>query len=460
MKTKVIFIAILTVFIMSCGLKVYFNTFYNAKKYYSQALHLRQQAALQGRDTTTVGFTELDSAIIRCGKIIQNNPTSAFIDDAVFIMGDAFLLKGEYQNAIRKFDELIRFYPNSPFYSKALVKIGIAYMLRGDYEEALTSFTLARFSDDKRSKEEASYFEIKTYVLSEDYSMALQRASEFKEEYTKSSFLLLVLLEEAEILFNQENWEDLMLLYSFMQDKIDESNLSVYYKTTLRFAQALKYLQRTDEAIEVLLDLRKNLTTGTQDAEAAIELALCYRTGDEIEKSLGLLNDIVQTYKNTSEAAKALYYSGEIYEEYYGDLTKAKEIYEQARLSNPDELTSMLAMNRSLSLDRIIEYSTALDTASGTNLSNLKFLLAELYLFELNDTLGALEAYELFIDQYPTSEYQAKALLVYSNILYETGEVFKAESLYRVVADRYPGTEYYYYSIQKLNYADSSYIEH
>ncbi len=440
----------------SCGYRAYFNTFYNAKRYYGTALKLRHEAALAGRDTLLVGIQELDSAIIKCGKIVKYYNSSPFVDDALFMMGDAFLLKGEYQIAIRKFQEISQYFPSSPFYTRSILKMGVAYTLKGEYEEALGYFIKAYMTGDARVAPEALYNEIRVYVLSGEYNVALSKISEFKAIYPKSPFYLRVLLEESEIYFENENWPELMSIQDQIHQVLDVKNFSLYYRTNFRFAQALRHLERHDEAIEVLQSLRSRIATGSNDAEVAIEIARCLREKGEYQSAISLCEEVVTVYGRTRESANALYCSAEIYEEDLFDLVKAKELYDQARMSNPDETTAAMAMKKSLSIDRVFLYESQLDTMAESGKDKILFLLAELYIFELKKTdMGEQKFLEIFAN-YPESEYYPKALLLYASILSEKGFYSQSDSVYRTVMELFPSTDYSQYAYQKLGYADTS----
>jgi len=451
---KVLYILIIML-TSSCGYRAYFNLYYNANKYYSTAVKLRKEAAIAGRDTTLVGLTELDSAIVRYAKVIQDHSSSPWIDDAIFMMGNAFLLKGEYQNAITKFEEITKFYTNSKFYSESLLKIGIAYLQRREYSKAIAFFTRAKNVNNKDIAEQALYYEIQTYVLSENYTMAQNKINEFKNIYYESKLFTLILLEEAEMNFKLENWNTLISLYEVISSRIDEQNFTIYYQTTLRFAQALEHLNQLDKSISVLTDLRKIMQTGTKEAEVAIELALCYRLNNDFEKAIQILEEVKKTYPNTKETAKALYYIAEIYEENYEDLQRAQEIYQEVRVSNPDELTAALAMKRVFSLTKIIEYQDALDTISFENEDKLRFLLAELYCFELKNYERADSQYQIIINNFQNSIYYPKSILSIANLLQIEGDSLKADSLYLAVMEQYPLTEYYEYAQNKLGIYNS-----
>ncbi|MBN1150809.1 tetratricopeptide repeat protein [candidate division WOR-3 bacterium] len=440
----------------SCGYRAYFNTYYNAKKYYNTALKMRREAALAGRDTLLVGIIELDSAIIRCGKIVKYYSSSPFVDDALFMMGNSFLLKGEYQLAIKKFEEIYQYYPASPFTPRAYLNSGVAYTLKGEYEIALGQFVKAYMTEDKGVMPEALFNEIKVYVLSEEYNIALSKIGEFKEKFTRSSFYILVLLEESEIYFQNEDWINLLDLQEEIHEVVDEKNFSLYLKTNLRFAQALRYLGRLDEAIDVLRALRAKMGPGTKDAEVAIEIAHCLREKNNFQEALSICDEIVKTYPRTTEAAKALYLAGEIYEENLSDFKKAKEFFDESRMSNPDDITAAMAMRRAASLDRIFIYESQVETMSFQGRDTIEFLLAELYTFELKNTVLGEQKLLQVIDNYSESEYYPKALLLYANILGDKGENVKADSIFRLVIELFPSTEYSQYAYNKLLYADTS----
>ena len=78
----------------------YFNTFYNARKYYREGLDLK--AANQ----PTPAKAKFEKAIEKSALVIQRWPRSRWADDALLLIGLSYYHQGYYDKAMRNFDQL------------------------------------------------------------------------------------------------------------------------------------------------------------------------------------------------------------------------------------------------------------------------------------------------------------------------------------------------------------------
>ena len=83
---KYLFIAGLFL-LSSCA---YYNTFFNAKKYFREANKL---PLVKGRSSSEAN-KKYNKAIKKCGIIITDYKNSKYVDDAVFMLGKIFYFKG------------------------------------------------------------------------------------------------------------------------------------------------------------------------------------------------------------------------------------------------------------------------------------------------------------------------------------------------------------------------------
>ena len=61
----------------------YFNTFYHAKKYYSDGERTQNQALASGHPSAaTMGAESYRKCIEKCKKVVTNHPNSKWVDDA------------------------------------------------------------------------------------------------------------------------------------------------------------------------------------------------------------------------------------------------------------------------------------------------------------------------------------------------------------------------------------------
>ena len=152
MKTLSIKIFILLL-LMSTGC-AYYNTFFNAKKYFKEAEEERikrlenlkkrgQNSSQQRRGLDKPSSSELkkyDQSIEKASKVLEIYPKSKYVDDALFLLGKCFYQKEDYSKAKRKFLELIANFPGSKFVSESQLWLGKTNIELNEYETAEQNF--------------------------------------------------------------------------------------------------------------------------------------------------------------------------------------------------------------------------------------------------------------------------------------------------------------------------------
>ena len=109
-RSYLLFIGLLVLSIFGCA---YFNTYYNAKRYYNKAYH--ETVRNRTGKPSSKEKTNYEKAIEKSLKLIQYYPKSKYVDDALFILGKSYFYTQEYHKARRKFLELKVNYPESKF---------------------------------------------------------------------------------------------------------------------------------------------------------------------------------------------------------------------------------------------------------------------------------------------------------------------------------------------------------
>lgn len=120
---KLFQILLLLVFLAGCAGPVkqswnnftaYYNTFYNAKSYFSEGVELNnRQAALINpyelievfRSPSEGGAEQFDEAIVRAASILRNHDESAFVVPSILMIGKSYYYKSEFFSALEKFRE-------------------------------------------------------------------------------------------------------------------------------------------------------------------------------------------------------------------------------------------------------------------------------------------------------------------------------------------------------------------
>lgn len=137
-------VPVLAVLVSGCA---YFNTFYNARQSYDEAL----ASVRQNPDNPSAGEEQdLRDAIEGAGKVLAFYPDSRWADDAQMLIADALLLLGSrstsgsgtssYEEAMRAYSSVMVMTDDGRMMDMATIGIGNAAMALGRYADAAASF--------------------------------------------------------------------------------------------------------------------------------------------------------------------------------------------------------------------------------------------------------------------------------------------------------------------------------
>ena len=76
----------------------YFNTFYNAERYFKEADLLRLEKSDKGIPLRAID--NYGKTIQKCKVVLSNYPESKYVNDAILLMAKAQFYRSEYDNAI------------------------------------------------------------------------------------------------------------------------------------------------------------------------------------------------------------------------------------------------------------------------------------------------------------------------------------------------------------------------
>src|SRR4030067_3177868 len=90
----------------------YFNLYYNTSDIFVEAenqIKEQKKDLFSTEELTLPGTvnTQLVKVIEKCSEILQFNSESAYVDEALLMLGKAFYYQKNHQKALRKFEELI-----------------------------------------------------------------------------------------------------------------------------------------------------------------------------------------------------------------------------------------------------------------------------------------------------------------------------------------------------------------
>ncbi len=400
----------------------YFNTFYNAREYYRQAMDgLGQPAGIEaGNALPATRREQFQRAIDKSLEVIDEFPGSRFINEALFIIGRSHFYRAEYGLAERYLKQVLA---ESPWWNRAPeVRVWLARTHAGMGLADLVEIDLAPLlSGQKVSR--AVLAEV--YALRGDLAVGADDVESAIEAFNQAARLatedgrrsghyyrLYELLSEAGRLEGALQAIDQYRRYAPSQKDRRQAVL-----TRIQLLQDMDRLKEAFNAVRAMLDLAEfaNVVPGLQLALAKIELGQ-----GNISAATDQLINILEEFATLPEASEAAYMLGEMQLTLAHDIEAAIDYYRQVKTATPyfqrangrlgvlEQLDELAAELRELEAgdstatadpgDEGLDPpgaesgAAALVTANTAGrMAAIHYRLGEIALFEMADTVRALE---------------------------------------------------------------------
>ncbi|MGC8894216.1 MAG: tetratricopeptide repeat protein [candidate division WOR-3 bacterium] len=401
----------------------YYNSFYNCQKNFGKAEGLYRK----GKSSEANQYYR--KAIEKGSRILKYYPRSAYVDDALFIIGVSHLRMDDVAKAQRKFEELLLYYPASPFAARTHLYLGKAYLESGRYRDALDQLSKA-VAKDPKLESEAMVFKAEALLGAGEPSEAVKVISEFMKKYPKSPHKKEAYLVGAKAAKGSGRYDDgaaflRELLSGFLTDS---------------------------ERVEVKILLGDIYYAAGDYSEAAaiygsVDLApgspliwpLLIKKGLAAE-GLGRTDEAISFYKSVTEGggyefrAEAYYRMGLIYEG-ADSFSLAQELYSEAGKLTQGNYP-ILARRR---LDALREWETLKDSSSVAK----RYRYAEVSYLYLKRYDEASAIFAEIAEKYPKTDYAPKSM--YALMHYQLrvrADTAAAREQYARLQEKYPKTLY------------------
>lgn len=385
----------------------YFNTFYSAKKNFSDA-EAQMQLQPDPEVRASAGAASLyDKAIQGATKILLEYEGSKWVDDAVLLIGRSHLGKGDYEAAQVKFAELGKTFPTSELRDEAVYWSGVAAERdrRRGAAIALYDSLLATFPKSKR-RDEALLRRSSLYLLAREPGRAeddLRMLSRRKGKMGYDAGLKL-----ADALFANKRFADARIEFERVAERAPTEKLRL--DARLRMGECDESLLDHVAAAETYLRLLRAARTDDGKAQARLRYATALGLSGRVDEGLRELANVIEDRPRTAWAAEAAFRSGYLHEVIRDDLTAAREAYESVPAHLSGSPFVLQATTRRDNLDRLASYRAAQgDSTAGDAAAEAVFQSAELYLFQLGKPDRALEEYQRIDREYPNSPLAPRA---------------------------------------------------
>lgn len=315
----------------------YFNTFFNARENYNDAYddYLTRTLANYGESIDSVYITaslsqesidKFNKAIEKASKVIQFHKSSAFMDQAVLLIGKSYYFLGDNIKAERKFSEFISKLSNSRYYDEAVLYYAKTQLRLNNVKDALDKIENLTKNSKNNSIKAQAYQSIAEYYLSlKDYESAI---ANFKKSIELSS--------------DEEFKAQMQFLIASVTAQTDTKKASVEYYKVLSFSpkyeieylakyNALKYEILSGNSASIMYNAEKLQVKykDVNDYVAQVEYlkGKYYAEKKDYKKAIKVYNNVMTDYPKTPSSSDASFEVGQYYENVKNDYLNAFRYY-------------------------------------------------------------------------------------------------------------------------------------
>jgi len=416
----------------------YYNTFYNAEKKYNEARRIHEKSGSDEPDRSA--NPRYDEAIKKASKVLTFHPKSKWVDDALLLIGKSFYYKGEYTKAERKFKELLVNFPESDFTQECRYYIGLCQYKMNSLSQAISTFNSIIKSEKKKGfKPKAAYILANIHFEEKEYDDAIEKYSRVINEYKNEELRGKAQFRVGECYFLKKDYQ--MAKDAFAQVKNVTKDRTELFESQFKMGECFYLLGETEEGMSIFLDLSREQKFFKHLPRIQLKIAQGHLMQDSLDLALEEYENVTLGSPRTEESSEAYYQMGIINQNILQDLKKAKELFDKAHKEKPGSDIAKKALEKSANLAKLEEYQKQLTEAEKPEIT--LYLLAEAYLFEMNQPDSAIAEFTILAQDYPESEFAPKSLYAIAWILENLKQDKEgAEEFYQKLLDQYPGSDY------------------
>ncbi len=445
--------------LFSCA---YFNTFYNAEKYFKEADRIRLEKS--GKAIPLRAIDNYGKTIQKCRVVLSEFPDSKLVNDAILLMAKAQYYRSEYDEAITNL-KIIYSQGNSQQIAEAKYWSAVCKWRKGKTQTAINELQeIIKLTEDDNIKAQC-------HLSLADIAFDLDRDENFLFHLEEGAKIIkdraekgIVYNKLADIAFNNENYAVAEGAYkeviknSLTKEKIENAHIQL-----LKISRILGDHRSAERKIKSMLvdEKFKNIK-----GELELELVQLYLAQKDTDNAMVRLESIIKDYQKTKTSSEAYYLMGQINLSGIWNPDIAKEKFSQVKKEyNRSEygpiaeskVKAIDAYNESLISLKIydsIKSDTLLaDTTSSDSINNKADKISKSY-EELLYQIGDLEAFSFerldtgivffkrILENDSTSKFYPKALFTLSLIYSEIGDTSGSIQFKNMLRSRFPGSDY------------------
>lgn len=441
------------------GSCAYYNTYFMAKRYYSQAT-MGLPYAVDKSDPGRV--PNFNKSVDYCKKLLANYPKSKYVDDAYLLWARGLIGKDDPGAAVDMLRTFTDRYPKSSLRPEATFYLGLGYRLTHKYTEAVTALEdYRRYAPKGDLVPYALLEESRALTSLRRFGDAATVADTLVERFPKHPLHDRALLARAEARLALGQYQQAKDDYRILGTRAD--NDDDRFRWMLKEADCLEAGHDFDASLALLRDAisyeREPVLSDTAGKPVAgyaptggapagdhwgqlqLRIGSVYTLMGRQQDALGAFNEVLLHFWRTPLAAEAQYRIGYVYEVVADDFDAARREYSKVRDQSVSSVYSAQATQRIQNLDRLSQFRVA-GGDSVAKVAEAGFMRAELYLFQNDKPQRALEEYRAVSARFGGTGWDAKALLAQAWVLSNRmRDSTAADSLLWMIVRDHPATE-------------------
>lgn len=442
-------------FFQGCTCCAYLNHMFNAERAFEEAAELRtaRTDSIPG-DSSFPSMDErkkYDRVIEKGSRVLERFPKNKKrTAEAVFMMGESFRHKQEWNKAITKYDEFERYFSDHD--SMPVIQYQRAYCLYRNGEYNISRFALEPVLN--AGKAHPYYYEGQNLLslleeksdLPNEAIAALENmlADTLGSPYMRAK----IHFRLAGLYFKIENWAKSREHY--LAKEIKELTIREKMTASIQAAECLgnqkEYLKAAEEYKKLMVekDYQESLP------EFIVRYGELLKLGEKMTEARAAFRKAIQDYPRTVYTARSYFHLGDDEQVRRRAYEQALVYYDSSFVSKPNSTWGQDSRERRDALRRMLALNNAnekikSDTAEVVQkrFFDSEFQIAELFLFKLSEVDSAIQRLDAIIEKSDDSTRVLRASYARAFIYDEfKNDPNQAETLYKEIIEKYPSTEY------------------
>ena len=440
----------------------YFNTFYNAEKYFKEANKMRLEKS--GQSIPLRAIDNYGKTIQKCKIVLSDFPESRYVNDAILLMAKAQFYRSEYDEAISNL-KIIYNKGNIEQIAEAKYWSAVCKWKKGKTQTAINELKeIIKTSSDKNIKAQC-------HLSLADIFNEIDRNDDFLFHLEEGAKIIIDRAEKgivynklADIAFNNENYAIAEAAYkeviknSLAKEKIENAHIQL-----LKISRILGDHRSAERKIKSLLidEKFKNIK-----GDLEIELVQLYIAQDDIDNAIVRLESIIKEYERTKTSSEAYFLLGQLHLSsiWKPDVAKEKFLLVKKEYNRSEygpisenKIKAIDGYNKSLE-DLLIYDSMKADTASkdtvvsdtiinkkskpSASYEELLYHIADIEAFNFGRLDTGIVFFKKILENDSASKYYPKALFALSLLYDDIDDSVNSNKYQMMLKSKFPTSDY------------------